>query len=77
MVLKVVEIDEVSFFLEYFYNMFNSWLKEDNICDWCIFCQLWWGQCILAWYYEDKIFVVEMVVEVLDKVWVELGKLDL
>ena len=65
--LKAVETDEVSFFPEHFYNMFNSWLKEDNIRDWCISRQLWWGQRIPAWYYEDKIFVAETAAEALDK----------
>lgn len=75
--LKAVETDEVSFFPEHFYNMFNSWLKEDNIRDWCISRQLWWGQRIPAWYYEDKIFVAETAAEALDKARTELGKPDL
>ena len=75
--LKAVETDEVTFYPEHFYNMFNSWLKEDNIRDWCISRQLWWGQRIPAWYYEDKIFVAETAGEALAKARTELGKPDL
>lgn len=25
----------------------------ENICDWCILCQFWWGYCILVWYYKE------------------------
>ena len=75
--LKAVETDEVTFYPEHFYNMFNSWLKEDNIRDWCISRQLWWGQRIPAWYYEDKIFVAETADEALAKARTELSQPDL
>lgn len=75
--LKAVETDEVTFYPEHFYNMFNSWLKEDNIRDWCISRQLWWGQRIPAWYYEDKIFVAETADEALAKARTELSRPDL
>ena len=71
--LKAVETDEVTFYPEHFYNMFNSWLKEDNIRDWCISRQLWWGQRIPAWYYEDKVFVAETAAEALAKAQAELS----
>ncbi len=71
--LQAVESDEVTFYPEHFYNMFNSWLKEDNIRDWCISRQLWWGQRIPAWYCEDKVFVAETAAEALAKAQEELG----
>src|SRR5690606_4427285 len=37
-------------------NMYRVWL--DNIRDWCISRQLWWGQRIPAWYGPDGSFVV-------------------
>src|SRR5699024_12413134 len=37
-------------------NTYNQWLN--NIQDWCISRQLWWGHRIPAWYSEDgQIFV--------------------
>ena len=39
-----------------FINMYRSWL--DNIKDWCISRQLWWGQQIPAYYLPNGEFVV-------------------
>ena len=37
-------------------NTYNQWMN--NIQDWCISRQLWWGHQIPAWYDEDgKVFV--------------------
>ena len=55
--LDAVEKEEVRFYPEHMWNMYHNWLNEDNIKDWCISRQLWWGQRIPAWYYEDHIFV--------------------
>lgn len=44
MVFEVVCFGEVNFYLENMWNMYNFWLKLENVCDWCISCQLWWGQ---------------------------------
>lgn len=41
-----------------FTNTYRYWME--NIKDWCISRQLWWGQRIPAWYDEDgNVFVAE------------------
>ncbi|HEV2429983.1 MAG TPA: valine--tRNA ligase [Burkholderiales bacterium] len=49
--LEVVARGEVSFFPEHWTKVYNEWLE--NIQDWCISRQLWWGHQIPAWY-NDK-----------------------
>lgn len=75
--LQSVESGEVRFYPKRFWNMFYTWLNEDNIRDWCISRQLWWGQRIPAWYYEDKTFVAETAEEALEAARKETGKEDL
>lgn len=55
--LSSVEKGEIRFFPDSFINMLRTWLAEDNIKDWCISRQLWWGQQIPAWYYGEHVFV--------------------
>ena len=46
----------MKFFPEHWTTTYNQWLE--NIQDWCISRQLWWGHQIPAWYDEDgKIYV--------------------
>ncbi len=75
--LKAVKDDEVSFVPKQFYNMLNSWLKEENVKDWCISRQLWWGQRIPAYYYQDEIFVAETAEEALAQAIEKTGNADL
>ncbi len=75
--LEAVKKDEVSFFPSGMWNMFYSWLKEENVRDWCISRQLWWGQQIPAWYYDDQIFVAENEAEALEQAKQATGKSDL
>ena len=49
--LEVVANGEIKFYPENWVNTYNQWLN--NIQDWCISRQLWWGHQIPAWYGED------------------------
>ena len=49
--LKVVKTDELSFVPEQFDKTYIHWLE--NIRDWCISRQLWWGHRIPAWYCDE------------------------
>ena len=54
--LEVVASGEVKFFPEHWTKTYNEWLE--NIQDWCISRQLWWGHQIPAWYDDQgKIYV--------------------
>jgi valyl-tRNA synthetase len=54
--LDVVADGSVKFFPENWTTTYNQWLE--NIQDWCISRQLWWGHRIPAWYGDDgRIFV--------------------
>lgn len=50
--LEVVEDDTIQFHPAKFKNTYRHWLE--NIKDWCISRQLWWGQRIPAYYYEAE-----------------------
>ena len=49
--LDVVANGEVKFVPENWTHVYNQWLE--NIQDWCISRQLWWGHRIPAWHDED------------------------
>jgi valyl-tRNA synthetase len=46
----------VRFIPENWVNTYNQWMN--NIQDWCISRQLWWGHQIPAWYDEDGNIIV-------------------
>ena len=48
--LEVVENDTIKFHPAKFKNTYRHWLE--NIKDWCISRQLWWGHRIPAWYLD-------------------------
>ena len=49
--LECVASGEIKFHPENWVNTYNQWLN--NIQDWCISRQLWWGHQIPAWYADD------------------------
>ena len=49
--LKVVDTDELNFVPERFDKIYKHWLE--NIRDWCISRQLWWGHRIPAYYCDE------------------------
>ena len=55
-VLSAVLSDEITFHPAKLKNTYKYWLE--NIKDWCISRQLWWGQRIPAWYDGEGRFVV-------------------
>ncbi len=60
--IDVVASGEIKFYPENWVNTYNQWLN--NIQDWCISRQLWWGHQIPAWYSEDgKVYVAHDEVE--------------
>ena len=53
---KAVEDGEIEFVPKQYENMYFSWMND--IQDWCISRQLWWGHRIPAWYdNEGNVFV--------------------
>ncbi len=52
-VLKNQEIEDqrINFYPKRFEKTFHQWLE--NIEDWCISRQLWWGHRIPAWYHKE------------------------
>ena len=54
--LECVSSGEIRFHPENWVNTYNQWLN--NIQDWCISRQLWWGHQIPAWYGTNgEVFV--------------------
>jgi valyl-tRNA synthetase len=64
--LDVVAKGDVKFYPEHWSKTYNEWLQ--NIQDWTISRQLWWGHQIPAWYDADgKIYVARTEKEALEK----------
>ena len=74
--LEVVENDTVRLHPPKFKNMYRAWME--NVRDWCISRQLWWGQQIPAYYLPDGSFVVALTAEdALQQAIAQTGKADL
>jgi len=76
--LSKVMDDEVQFFPAKFKNTYKHWI--DNIRDWCLSRQLWWGQQIPAYFYgegEDDFVVAESAEEALNLAKEKSGNADL
>jgi len=54
--IDAVASGKVQFVPENWVNTYNQWMN--NIQDWCISRQLWWGHQIPAWYDEDGNVIV-------------------
>ena len=55
---KAVDSGAVRFIPENWVNTYNQWMN--NIQDWCISRQLWWGHQIPAWYDEEgRVYVAQ------------------
>ena len=60
--IDAVHSGQVSFVPENWVNTYDQWMN--NIQDWCISRQLWWGHQIPAWYDEEgKVYVAKSEAE--------------
>jgi len=50
--LRSIMENEINLIPEKFKNTYRHWME--NVHDWCISRQLWWGHQIPAWYYGDQ-----------------------
>ena len=55
--LEYVLNGEVKLIPDKFINTYRHWME--NVKDWCISRQLWWGQRIPAWYYKNEVVVAK------------------
>ena len=54
--LEYVLDGQIKLIPDKFVNTYRNWME--NIKDWCISRQLWWGQQIPAWYLPDGQYVI-------------------
>ena len=64
--MEAVRDGRIKFVPKQYENMYFSWME--NLQDWCISRQLWWGHRIPAWYGKDgKVYVARNEEEVRSK----------
>jgi len=76
--LDAVLEGEVNFYPKNLINTYLHWME--NIQDWCISRQLWWGQRIPAYFYgdgEDEVVVAETKAAALEKAKTKSGNSSL
>ncbi len=77
--LRAVMESEIRFYPDNLKNTYRHWME--NIRDWCISRQLWWGHQIPAWYFKEegveKVFVAKTEEEALAQAKKETGRSDL
>ncbi len=59
--LDAVMNDEIEFHPKKFKNLYRHWME--NVKDWCISRQLWWGHRIPVYYLADNSYVVAATAE--------------
>ncbi len=73
--LKAVMEGEINFYPDNQKNTYRHWME--NIKDWCISRQLWWGHQIPAWYFgkgENDFVVAKTAEDALKKAIEKTGK---
>ncbi len=70
--LTAVMDDTIEFYPKKYKNTYRHWME--NIRDWCISRQLWWGHRIPAWYYGAETFVAETAEAALELAQKKTGK---
>ncbi len=76
--LNAVLEGDVAFHPDKFVNTYRHWME--NIKDWCISRQLWWGHRIPAFFYgegEEDFVVAKSIEEALPKAQVKSGRKDM
>ncbi len=73
--LAAVESDDIEFFPKNQKNLYRHWME--NIRDWCISRQLWWGHRVPAWYLGEDTFVAENEELALEQARVKTGNANL
>jgi valyl-tRNA synthetase len=72
--ITAVQDGEINFHPAKFKNLYRHWME--NIKDWCISRQLWWGHQIPAWYDAEGRYVVAMNADEAKKKFTEIHNIE-